>query len=129
MFNALSNRWYTAKVQAEVGAQFEQEVDGVLNVSLRKQHFINAVVASVPVENLQTAREHEVKIFYVALISLAAYLAEVMKGNVASNHEVEAAVCLCLINRIERVNLDYVSEHERAIVYSAMQTLEMFQTE
>ncbi|HHF2889261.1 TPA: hypothetical protein ACPJZ3_001306 [Vibrio diabolicus] len=100
----------------------------MLNISLRKQRFINAVVASVPVENLQIAREHEVKMFYVALISLAAYLAEVMKGNVASNHDMEAAVCLCLINRIERVNLDYISEHERSMVYSAMQTLEMFQT-
>ncbi|MBU2907857.1 hypothetical protein BCU30_021715 [Vibrio lentus] len=128
MFNVLKNRWYTAKVQAEVGAQFEQEVDGVLNVSLRKQRFINAVVASVPVENLQTARKHEVKMFYIALISLAAYLAEVMKENIASDHEMEAAVCLCLINRIERVNLGCVSEHERSMVYSAMQTLEMFQT-
>ncbi len=128
MFNAIGNRMYTAKVQAEIGAQFDKEINGVLNVSLRKQYFINAVVASVPVEKFQTAKKHEIKIFYAALISFAAYLAEVMKGNITPNSEIEAAVCVCLINRVERVNLDLVSEHERAMVYSALQTLEAFQT-
>ncbi|ACK46849.1 hypothetical protein Sbal223_2352 [Shewanella baltica OS223] len=79
MFNAIRCRWYTAKVQAEVGAQFDHEVIGVLNVPIKRQLFINSVVASVPVENLRTAMEQEIKIFYVAMISLAAYLHEVMK--------------------------------------------------
>ncbi|MBS9830259.1 hypothetical protein [Vibrio alginolyticus] len=126
MFNAIGNRLYTAKVQADIGAQFDQEVDGFLNISVRKQTFINAVVASVPAENFEVAKKQEVKIFYSALISLAAYLAEVMKGNITPNNEVEAAVCL--INRVERVNLELISEHERAMVYSAMHTLEAFQT-
>ncbi|EHH2570986.1 hypothetical protein J7X09_004665 [Vibrio parahaemolyticus] len=128
MFNAIGNRLYTAKVQADIGAQFDQEVDGFLNISVRKQTFINTVVASVPAENFEVAKKQEVKIFYSALISLAAYLAEVMKGNITPNNEVEAAVCLCLINRVERVNLELISEHERAMIYSAMHTLEAFQT-
>ena len=128
MFNAIGNRLYTAKVQADIGAQFDQEVNGFLNVSLRKQTFINAVVASVPVDKFEVAKKHEIKIFYSALISFAAYLAEVMKGNITSNNEIEAAACLCLINRVERVNLDLISEHERAMVYSAIETLEAFQT-
>jgi hypothetical protein len=128
MFNAIRCRWYTAKVQAEVGAQFDHEVIGVLNVPIKRQLFINSVVASVPVENLRTAMEQEIKIFYVAMISLAAYLHEVMKGSIEPNSNMEAAVCFCLINRIEHINMDYISEHERTMVYSAMQTLEIFQT-
>lgn len=128
MFNAIGNRLYIAKVQAEIGAQFDQEVIGALDVSIRKQDFINFVVASVTVEAFEVAKKHHVKIFYAALISFAAYLAEVMKGNITPNNEMEAAVCFCLLNRVERVNLDLASEHERTMVYSTMQTLEAFQT-
>jgi hypothetical protein len=127
MFNAIGNRMYTAKVQADIGAQFDQEINGILKVSLRRQYFINAVVASVPVENFEAAKKLEVKIFYTALFSFAAYLTEVTNGNITHNNEMEAAVCVCLINRIERVNVDLVSEHERTMIYSAAQALEEFQ--
>ena len=129
MFNAIGNRMYTAKVQADIGAQFDQEISGALNISLRRQSFINAVVASVPAEKFEEAKKQEVKIFSSSLISFASYLAEVMKGNITPNSEIEAAACVCLINRVERLNLDLVSEHERAMVYSAIQTLEAFQAE
>ncbi len=56
MFNAIGNRLYTAKVQADIGAQFDQEVDGFLNIPVRKQTFINTVVASVPAESFEVAK-------------------------------------------------------------------------
>jgi hypothetical protein len=127
MFNAIGNRLYTAKVQADIGAQFDQEINGVLNVSLRRQDFINGVIASLPIEKFEAAKKHEVKIFYAAVLSFESYLLEATKGSIAPNTEMEAAVCFCLINRVERVKLDLVSERERTMIYSAIRTLEAFQ--
>lgn len=118
---------YTAKVQVEIGAQFDQDIKGVVETNISRQQFINTIVASVPVEEFEKAKENEVKIFYAALFSFSMYLAEVMKGRIKSNTEIEGAACLCILGKVDRVNRALIRAHERSVVDLAMRTLSDYQ--